>query len=127
VTWWQWVLIAWSATYMALIVCLLLSGRRADVRAFAGFIPDCIVLLRRLLSDKRVPRRHRLMVGGLIGYLAVPFDLVPDFIPVVGQLDDALMVALVLRSILHRAGPELLREHWPGPQRTLDLLLRLAR
>lgn len=112
--------------YVALIVWLLLTGRRADARAFAGFIPDCIVLFRRLLGDHRVPRRHRLLVGGLVGYLAMPFDLVPDFIPVVGQLDDALLVILVLRGILRVSGPELLREHWPGPPRSLELLLRLA-
>jgi uncharacterized membrane protein YkvA (DUF1232 family) len=129
VTWWQWLLIATGVTavlYVAFIVWLLLTGRRADARAVAGFIPDCLVLFRRLLGDERVPRRHRLLVGGLIGYLAMPFDLVPDFIPVVGQLDDALLVVLVLRGILRAGGPELLREHWPGPPRSLDLLLRLA-
>ncbi len=62
----------------------------------------------------------------MIGYLALPFDLVPDFIPVAGQLDDAIVVVLVLRSLLRAGGPELLEDHWKGPQRTLDMLLRLA-
>ena len=72
-----------------------------------------------------MPRRRRLLVYALIAYLAMPFDLVPDFIPVAGQLDDAILVALVLRSLLRAGGPELLAEHWPGPQASLDLLRRL--
>jgi uncharacterized membrane protein YkvA (DUF1232 family) len=67
-----------------------------------------------------------LLVGALLAYLAMPFDLVPDFIPIAGQLDDAIVVALVLRSMLRSGGPELLREHWRGPQRGLDVLLRLT-
>ena len=104
---------------------LVLRGRREDARALAGFVPDCIVLLRRLMRDPRVPRRRRLLVYALIAYLALPFDLVPDFIPVAGQLDDAILVALVVRSLLRAGGPELLAEHWPGPQSSLDLLRRL--
>jgi uncharacterized membrane protein YkvA (DUF1232 family) len=91
----------------------------------AGFIPDCIALVRRLLSDPRVPRR-KLLLFLLVGYLAMPFDLVPDFIPVAGQLDDAILVALVLRAILRAGGEELLREHWPGPEQSRLLVQRLA-
>jgi uncharacterized membrane protein YkvA (DUF1232 family) len=92
----------------------------------AGFIPDCIVLFRRLLGDDRVPRRRKLLLFALIGYLAMPIDLVPDFIPVAGQLDDAIMVALVLRSVLRAGGPDLLRDHWPGPPSSLNAITRLA-
>jgi uncharacterized membrane protein YkvA (DUF1232 family) len=112
--------------YAAFVVALMIAGRRQDARALAGFIPDCIVLFRRLLGDERVPRRRKLLLGVLIGYLAMPFDLVPDFIPIAGQLDDAIIVALVLRSVLRAAGPDLLREHWPGPQASLTALTRLA-
>ncbi|MDP9347163.1 MAG: DUF1232 domain-containing protein [Actinomycetota bacterium] len=128
-TWWHWLLITAGATaalYAAFIVWLLLAGRRGDARALAGFIPDCIVLFRRLLADDRVPRRSKLLLGALIGYLAMPFDLVPDFIPIAGQLDDAIIVTLVLRYVLRASGPELLREHWPGPAASLNALLRLA-
>jgi uncharacterized membrane protein YkvA (DUF1232 family) len=127
--WWQALLIATAvalAIYAAFVVALLLSGRRQDARALAGFIPDCIVRFRRLLGDDRVPRRHKLLLIALIGYLAMPIDLVPDFIPVAGQLDDAIIVALVLRSVLRASGPQLLREHWPGPESSLEAISRLA-
>ncbi len=128
-TWWQWLLIAAGitvATYATFVVWLLLAGRRQDARALVGFIPDCLVLFRRLLRDDRVPRRNKLLVGALIGYLAMPFDLVPDFIPVAGQLDDAIVVALALRLLLGGAGVALVREHWPGPDSSLEVILRLA-
>ncbi|MGI8622205.1 MAG: YkvA family protein, partial [Solirubrobacteraceae bacterium] len=95
-------------------------------RALAGFIPDCLVLFRRILGDDRVPRRNKLLLGALIGYLAMPIDLVPDFIPIAGQLDDALLVAFVLRTLLRAGGPDLLREHWPGPTTSLNVRMRRA-
>jgi uncharacterized membrane protein YkvA (DUF1232 family) len=114
------------ALHVAVVAALLVAGRGHHARALAGFIPDCLVLSRRLLYDDRVPRRHRLALAALIGYLALPFDLIPDFIPVAGQLDDAIVVALVLRSILRAGGPDVVREHWPGPAVSLNALLRLA-
>jgi uncharacterized membrane protein YkvA (DUF1232 family) len=128
-TGWQWLLLGFGATlavYAALLVALALAGRRADARALASFIPDCLVLLHVLLRDPRVPRRRKLLLAALLGYLTMPIDLVPDFIPIAGQLDDAIVVALVVRSVLRSGGPELVREHWRGPQRSLDALLRLA-
>jgi uncharacterized membrane protein YkvA (DUF1232 family) len=112
--------------YGAFIAVLAVAGRRGEARAFARFIPDCIVLFRRLASDERVSRGRKLLLLALIGYLAMPFDLVPDFIPIAGQLDDAIIVALVLRSVLRDAGAEVVREHWPGPAGTLAPLLRHA-
>lgn len=112
--------------YLLFIGLLFARGRRSDARALAGFIPDCIVFLHRLLQDGRVPRRRKVLLVGLVGYLAMPFDLVPDFIPVAGQLDDAILVAMALRIVLRGAGPTLVREHWPGPVGSLSLILRLA-
>jgi uncharacterized membrane protein YkvA (DUF1232 family) len=112
------------ALYAAFVLALVVAGRRTDARAWAGFIPDCIVLFKRLIGDERVPRGHKLLLGALLGYLAMPFDLVPDFIPVAGQLDDAIVVALVIRAVLRVAGEAAIREHWPGPDRTLRLILR---
>lgn len=128
-TWWHAFLVSAGVSaliYLAFIVWLVLAGRRTDARALAGFIPDCIVLFRRLLADQRVSRGRKLLLAALIGYLAMPFDLVPDFIPVAGQLDDAIIVALVLRTILRSAGADLLRQHWPGPDASLNALARLA-
>jgi uncharacterized membrane protein YkvA (DUF1232 family) len=99
--------------------------RREDARAVARFVPDCVVLFSRLLRDDRVPRRQKLLIAALIPYLASPIDLIPDFIPVVGQLDDALLVALVLRRVVRR-NREVVREHWPGPAAGLAVILRLG-
>ena len=112
--------------YGALLVVLMIAGRRGRARDLARFVPDCIVLVTRLLGDPRVPRRHKLLLGAVVAYLALPFDLVPDFIPVAGQLDDALVVALALRAVLRRSGSELVTAHWPGPERSLALVLRFA-
>ena len=112
--------------YAGFVVALLAAGRRNDARAWAGFIPDCLVLFRRLIGDPRVPRARKLLLGALLAYLAMPFDLIPDFIPIAGQLDDAIIVAAVLRSVLRSAGDEPVREHWPGPTSSLQLILRLA-
>jgi uncharacterized membrane protein YkvA (DUF1232 family) len=126
---WQWALVGIGLTlalYVLLIGVLLVVGRRTDARALATFIPDCLVLVRGLVGDPRVPTSRKLLLGALIAYLAMPFDLVPDFIPVAGQLDDAIIVAFVLRVLVRGSGPELVREHWRGPQRSLDVILRLA-
>ena len=111
--------------YAAFVVTLIVAGRRPSALDVVRFIPDCVVLVGRLLRDPRVPRRHKLLLGALVGYLACPFDLVPDFIPVAGYLDDALLVALTLRAVMRGTGGGLLREHWPGPESSLSLL-RLA-
>jgi uncharacterized membrane protein YkvA (DUF1232 family) len=108
--------------YAAFLVTLIVAGRRPSALALARFIPDCVVLVTRLLRDPRVPLRHKLLLGALVGYLALPFDLVPDFIPVAGHLDDVLVVALTLRAVLRSTGRELVREHWPGPESSLALL-----
>ena len=112
--------------YAGFVVTLIVAGRRPSLRDVARFIPDCIVLVRRLLSDPRVPRRHKLLLGALVGYLALPFDLVPDFIPVAGHVDDALVIVLALRVVLRGSGSALLREHWRGPESSFALVLRFA-
>ena len=128
-TWWEWLLLGVAVvllTWGLFVGWLYAVGRRSDARALAGFIPDCAVLVARLLRDPRVRRGDKLLLVGLAGYLALPFDLVPDFVPVAGQLDDVLVAALVMRRLVRSAGPGIVREHWTGPPRSLDLLLRVA-
>ena len=112
--------------YGAAVLALVLAGRRENARALAGFVPDCVVLVKRLLGDPRVPRRRRVLLVLLAAYLASPIDLVPDVIPVAGQLDDAILLAVVLRAVLRSGGPALLAEHWPGPERTRQVIERVA-
>ena len=116
------VVLAWAL----FVVLLVVAGRRSAARALARFVPDCLVLIRRLAADERVPRRRKLVLVGLVAYLAAPVDLVPDMIPVAGQLDDAIVLALALRFVLRSAGPAVVREHWPGPQASLSVLGRIA-
>ena len=96
-------------------------------RAVARFVPDCAVLVKRLLGDPRVPRRAKAPLLLLLPYLASPIDLVPDFIPVVGQLDDALLLAAALAYVVRVAGRETVRDLWPGGEDGLRVVLGLAR
>jgi uncharacterized membrane protein YkvA (DUF1232 family) len=115
-------LLAWAIC----VVVLIVAGRRSAAAALARFVPDCLVLLRRLVADERVPRRRKLVLVGVAAYLAMPIDLVPDMIPVAGHLDDAIVLALGLRFVLRSAGPSVVREHWPGPEESLSILNRIA-
>jgi uncharacterized membrane protein YkvA (DUF1232 family) len=92
----------------------------------ARLVPDCVVLFHRLARDPRVPRRYTLALLGAAAYLAMPFDLIPDFIPVLGQVDDALVVALALRGVLRGAGEDIVAEHWPGSAESLAMVERVA-
>jgi len=100
----------------ALLIGALLVARPADitVREAARMLPDLLRLVRRLAADRSVPRAVRIRLWLLLGYLAMPFDVVPDFIPVVGYADDAVLIAIVLRSVMRQAGPSKVAEHWPG-------------
>ncbi len=126
---WQEILIgAFTALliYALLLGWLIVVGRREEVRAAVRFVPDFVVLFRRLIPDRRVSRRRKIVLAALLPYLALPFDLVPDFIPVAGYLDDAIIVCFVLRRVLRGDERELIEEHWPGPRASLALVLRLA-
>ena len=114
------------AVYAAMVAVLVVGGRQWDIRMIARLVPYCAILFKRLLADPRVAPRWKVASAFALVYLALPFDLVPDFIPVAGQLDDAILVALVLRGLLRSAGPALVRLHWPGPAALLIPLERLA-
>lgn len=115
-----------AAAWLAFVAGLMVAGRGPDARAIARLIPDCVVLLRRVMRDPRTPRSSKVLLALVVGYLLLPIDLVPDVIPIAGQLDDAILVALALRRILRSTPADLLGEHWPGPPESLALLRRLA-
>ena len=112
--------------YVLLVLALAIAGRRTQARALAGFVSDCLILLRRLIGDRRIPRSRKFVLLFGVAYLAMPIDLIPDFLPVIGQIDDAIVLALMLRYLLRSGGSELIQEHWPGPATSLELVLRLA-
>jgi uncharacterized membrane protein YkvA (DUF1232 family) len=112
--------------YLVGVAALIAAGRREDARALAGFIPDCAVLVSRLARDSRISRLRRAALWLVLGYLALPVDLVPDFLPGIGQLDDAVVLGLALRVLVHGGGTEMVREAWPGPEASLVIVLRAA-
>jgi uncharacterized membrane protein YkvA (DUF1232 family) len=114
--------------WLALIVALWLSkpddvGLQETVR----LLPDVIRLLKRLAGDRTLPYGVRIRLALLLAYLALPVDLIPDFVPVLGYADDAVIVVLVLRSTARRAGVDALARHWPGTPDGLRALRRLCR
>ena len=128
-TFWEWLLlsaVAVVALYGVAVLALVAAGRQADALALARFVPDCVVLFRRLLADPRVEWWRKAVLVAAIVYLASPIDIVPDFIPIAGQVDDLIIVALALRVVLRGSGPSLLAEHWPGPPSSLAVIYRLA-
>jgi uncharacterized membrane protein YkvA (DUF1232 family) len=117
------VVLLWAALVVSLWV------NRPDqlgVRDAVRLLPDVVRLLRRLAADRSLPRGVRVRLGLLLGYLALPIDLVPDFIPVIGYADDAVIVAIALRSVVRRAGMGALERHWPGTPDGLRAVCRLA-
>jgi uncharacterized membrane protein YkvA (DUF1232 family) len=116
--------------WLALVVSLYLVGRRqaepTRLRDALRLIPDVVRLLRRLTADPTLPRGVRIRLTLLLVYLAVPIDLVPDFIPVVGYADDAVVVAIALRSVARSAGVEAIDRHWPGTPEGLQAVKQLA-
>ncbi|HET9594350.1 MAG TPA: YkvA family protein [Anaeromyxobacteraceae bacterium] len=104
-----------AALWLALVVALLVARPRGGLlREAIRLVPDTLVLLRRLAADARLGRGVRVRLGLLLAYLAMPFDVIPDFVPVLGYADDAIAVALVLRAVVRRAGLDAVRRHWPG-------------
>jgi uncharacterized membrane protein YkvA (DUF1232 family) len=116
-------LLVWPALLIALAYT-----RPADLRVtdILRLLPDTVTLLRRLAADPELPRGVRIRLWLLLIYLILPIDLIPDFIPVLGYADDAIIVALALRSVTRRAGPAALEQHWPGTTEGLQAVRRLA-
>ena len=120
------VVAAGVGVWILVIGILVLLGRRSAAREFAAFLPNLIGLFRGLAGDPRVPRRSKfLLLFGLV-WLVSPIDLIPEFVPVAGPLDDAIVAVLILRYVLKRAGRDVVSEHWRGDPGVLERLLRLA-
>lgn len=127
VPFWPWgLLIILVGLYVVGVAALIAAGRREDARALAGFIPDCVVLVSRLARERRISPVRRAVLWLVLAYLFLPIDLVPDFLPGIGQLDDAVLLGLALRLLVHGGGSEIVREAWPGPQASLAIVLRAA-
>jgi uncharacterized membrane protein YkvA (DUF1232 family) len=113
--------------WVALVVALVLARPRGALLTEAlRLLPDVLRLIRRLAADPDLPRGVRIRLGALLVYLASPVDLIPDFIPVLGYADDAIIVTAVLRSVARRAGVSAVRAHWPGTDDGFAALARLT-
>lgn len=113
--------------YAMLVLGLMIAGKRVAAKELATLIPNLLLLFKDLMKDPRVPRSAKvwLLIGAL--WLASPIDLLPEFLPVIGPLDDAIVAALILRHLARRAGTEVIRTHWRGDPRTLERVLSIAR
>lgn len=115
------------AAWLILVVALVLAGRRALAREIAALVPNLTRLFVGLLRDPRVPFRAKLVLGLVALYLVSPIDIVPDFVPIAGSLDDAIVAALALRFVIGATSAAVVAEHWPGDPATLRRILWLAR
>ena len=117
-------LLCWLA-----LMAVLWTTRPDELRAreLLRLLPDVLRLVRRLAGDGTLPRGVRVRLWLLMAYLAMPIDLIPDFVPVLGHADDAIVVALVLRSVVRRAGAAAVERHWPGTPEGLAALRRASR
>jgi uncharacterized membrane protein YkvA (DUF1232 family) len=115
-----------ACVYLLAIAALFLAGRRSAAREVATLLPNLALLFKDLLKDPRVPTGSKalLVVGAL--WIASPIDLIPEFIPFLGPLDDAVVAALILRHLLRKAGPDVVAEHWRGDPATLRKLVGSA-
>jgi uncharacterized membrane protein YkvA (DUF1232 family) len=125
VEWLRWLAIA-SCVLVASWALLVVLARRLPpglLKDLAGVLPACVTTARRLRSDPRVPRRVKLVVLGAGLWVLSPVDLIPEFLPVIGPLDDVVVVALALRYAARRIPRDALQEAWPAEQRILDRLI----
>ena len=115
------------ATWVALLVALLVVRPRGSLLTESlRLLPDLLRLLRDVAADRSQPRGVRVRLGLLLAYLAMPFDLVPDFLPVIGYADDVVVVVWTLRSVARAVGVDELRRHWRGSDDGFTALCRVT-
>ena len=98
------------------------SAAKEILRELALFLPHFVVLLKRLMTDPRVPTKSKVILGGTVAYLVSPIDVIPDFIPGAGQLDDVVVALLALHSILNRVDEDVVLEHWDGSESVIQMV-----
>jgi uncharacterized membrane protein YkvA (DUF1232 family) len=127
--WWKVVVIAAGFLVVSWGVLLLLARRlpSGSAKELAGFLPNCVRLARRLRRDPSVPRRAKVAVGLAGLWVLSPIDLIPEFLPVIGPLDDVIVMALALRYAARQIPRETLLAAWDGDPRTIDRLLGMPR
>ena len=119
---------ALALSWLVLIVYVWIRKPHAgSAREGLRLLPDIVRLIRGLAADRSVGRGVRFRLWLLLAYLAFPIDLVPDLIPVIGYLDDLVIMSAVLRSVVRHAGAETVRGHWLGTETGLEAVWRLAR
>ena len=120
----QWVVIAVIVVAVSWVVMIVLAKRLPPglAKDLATVLPACVTTARRLRKDPRVPRRVKVVVSFAGLWVLSPIDLIPEFLPVIGPLDDIVVVALALRYAARRIPPEALVEAWPAERRILDRL-----
>ena len=121
--------VAGGALILSWAVLVLLARRLPSglLKDLAAFLPDCVTTARRLRADPRVPRRAKVAVGVAALWVLSPIDLIPEFLPVIGPLDDVVVVALALRYVARSVPREVLLEAWPGSTRLLEKMLGAPR
>jgi uncharacterized membrane protein YkvA (DUF1232 family) len=112
------------AVWLVAVIALVALGRRSQARELARLIPNLLMLFRGLLRDPRVPRSAKLWLAFAVMWIASPIDLVPEFIPIAGPLDDAIVAALVIRHVLRSTDRAVIFEHWRGDPATLEAIVR---
>jgi len=123
---WAGILLILVAIWIVVAVVLVLVGRVLLARELALLLPNLVRMFGGLLRDPRVPLRAKIVVGIASLWLASPIDLIPDFVPIAGQLDDAIVAALALRFILRTTDGAVVRQHWHGDPATLERVLRMV-
>jgi uncharacterized membrane protein YkvA (DUF1232 family) len=111
--------------WLLAIGVLLAFGRVNAAKELAGLVPNLLLLFKDLIKDPRVPRSAKIWLGVAAVWLASPIDLLPEFIPVLGPLDDAIVAAAVLRHLVKKAGSQVVYEHWRGDPATIAAVLRI--
>src|SRR5213593_5298425 len=123
---WAQILIVLIAIWTIVVIVLVVAGRVVLARELATILPNLIRLFAGLLRDGRVPLRAKIVLAVASVWLASPIDLIPEFIPIAGSVDDAIVAALALRFVLRTTDGAIVREHWRGDPATLERLLRLV-